>query len=138
MVRNFFRNVAPTYIVGHLGSISPTFYEQLLRPQIPKVQKTQKTWLSFCAFWICAHKSCTLTCEINPSIQKIRLAEKLVHIKSLHSLAKITIRLHFYRCLIDNEFLNCFQNKVDIHVKLNFWNTYINLFITLCFTIKII
>ena len=32
-----------------LGSISPTFYEQLLRTQIPKVQLSCLTWLSFFA-----------------------------------------------------------------------------------------
>jgi len=36
---------------GDLGSISPTFYEQLLRLQIPKEQKSCLTWQSFLRFW---------------------------------------------------------------------------------------
>ncbi len=39
------------------GSISPIFYEQLLRTKIPKAQKTLMTWLSFCSFGICTQKS---------------------------------------------------------------------------------
>ncbi len=39
-----------------LVSISSMFYQQLLRNQIPKVQKSMKTWLSFCTFRICAHQ----------------------------------------------------------------------------------
>ena len=30
-------------VTGKLGSISPTFYEQLLRVQIPKAQKRQSS-----------------------------------------------------------------------------------------------
>ena len=33
------------------GSISPMLYEQLLRLQIPKAQKSCLTWLSFLRFW---------------------------------------------------------------------------------------
>jgi len=39
-----------------LGSISQTFYLQLLRVQIPKAQKVQSSRQSFCAFGICASK----------------------------------------------------------------------------------
>ena len=42
----------------HQGSISPTFYEQLLPTQIPKAQKRQSTQGAFCAFAICRRKSC--------------------------------------------------------------------------------
>ena len=35
----------------HLGSISPTFYEQLLCLQIPKAQKNCSTLQSFLCFW---------------------------------------------------------------------------------------
>ena len=37
------------------GSISPTFYEQLLRLQFPKDSQVKQL---FCAFGICARKSC--------------------------------------------------------------------------------
>jgi len=36
----------------------PTFYEQLLREQIPKVQKDTNGLTVFCAFGICLSKSC--------------------------------------------------------------------------------
>ncbi len=41
----------------HLVSISSTFYEQLLRTQIPKAQKRLSVLHTFCAFGIWAHKS---------------------------------------------------------------------------------
>ena len=41
-----------------LGSISPTFYEQLLSAQIPKVQITQSNQVAFCTFQICKRESC--------------------------------------------------------------------------------
>ena len=44
---------------GGLGSISPTFYEQLLRAQIPKVHKDSQVKQLFCAFGICERKSCS-------------------------------------------------------------------------------
>ena len=40
------------------GSISPTFYEQLLRSQIPKALKRLSTQADFCAFGICGRKRC--------------------------------------------------------------------------------
>ena len=40
-------------------SISTTFYEQLLRVQIPKAQKRQSTQAAFCGFGIWARKSCS-------------------------------------------------------------------------------
>jgi hypothetical protein len=40
-------------------SFSSTFYKQLLLRQIPKAQKRVSTWLSFWAFGICGHKSCS-------------------------------------------------------------------------------
>ncbi len=39
-------------------SISPTFYGQLLRTQIPKAPKIKSSHQSFCAFKICGCKSC--------------------------------------------------------------------------------
>ena len=36
---------------NYLGLISPTFYEQLLRAQIPKAQQSCLTWQSFLRFW---------------------------------------------------------------------------------------
>ena len=39
------------------GSISPTFYEQLLRSQIPIAQKRQSGQAAFCAYGICACNS---------------------------------------------------------------------------------
>ena len=42
----------------NLESISPTFYKQLFRPQIPKAQKRQSSQASFCAFRIWALKNC--------------------------------------------------------------------------------
>jgi len=54
-------------------SISPTFYEQLLCPKItkiPKAQKYSKVVSLFCAFGICACKSCTKNVdEIDPRSQ---------------------------------------------------------------------
>ena len=44
--------------IADQGSISPTFYEQFLRAQIPKAQR-QSSKAAFCAFGICARKSCT-------------------------------------------------------------------------------
>ena len=41
-----------------LGSISPTFYKQLLRTQIPKAQKSASLDCLFGAFGICKRKSC--------------------------------------------------------------------------------
>ena len=40
-------------------SISPTFYEQLLRTQILKAQKDSQVKQLFCAFGIFARKSCS-------------------------------------------------------------------------------
>jgi len=47
------------------GSISPTFYEQLLRAYISKAQKGQSSHQSYSAFGIYARKSCALTCWCN-------------------------------------------------------------------------
>ena len=44
------------------GSISPSFYKQLLRPQISKVQKRQSNQAAFCAFGTCFRKSWEKTC----------------------------------------------------------------------------
>ena len=41
------------------GSISPTFYAQLLCAQIPKAQKDSQVKQDFCTYGICARKSCT-------------------------------------------------------------------------------
>ena len=50
----------------HLGSISPTFYDHLLRAQISKVEKDSDNFTNFfCTFGICAHKSCLWTCWWN-------------------------------------------------------------------------
>jgi len=55
------------------GSISPTFYQQLLLVQIPKAQKDRLLDFIFCAFGICAfgicaRKSCSKNVgEIDPS-----------------------------------------------------------------------
>jgi len=47
-------------LVHHSGSISSTFYKQLLRLQIPNAQKkTVKLAVSFGAFGTYKHKSCT-------------------------------------------------------------------------------
>ncbi len=35
-----------------MGSISSTFYEQLLHAKIPKAKKSLTTWLSFLRFWV--------------------------------------------------------------------------------------
>ena len=45
------RRYDASYWNCHLGSISPTFYEQLLRSQIPKAQKSCLFWLSFFALF---------------------------------------------------------------------------------------
>ena len=44
------------------GSISPTFYEQLLHTKIPKAQKRQSSQASFCTFGIREGNCCVLTC----------------------------------------------------------------------------
>ena len=53
MVRNFTLNISymSNSLLLNLGSISSTFYEQLLRSQIPKAPKSCLTWLSFLRFW---------------------------------------------------------------------------------------
>jgi len=43
--------------IEHLVSISSTFYEQLLRAQIPKVKRRLTLWLSLCTFGIWTQKS---------------------------------------------------------------------------------
>ena len=53
------------------GSISPTFDEHLLRMQIPKAQKDSQA--AFCAFGICALKSCID--EIDPKREKDQIEE---------------------------------------------------------------
>ncbi len=40
-----------TYLLGYLGSILPTFDEQLLRTKIPKVQKDTDDVTVFFGFW---------------------------------------------------------------------------------------
>ena len=45
-------------VFGDQGSISPTFYAQLLRPQISKAPKRRWTQAGFFAFGIFMHKSC--------------------------------------------------------------------------------
>jgi hypothetical protein len=45
--------------VASLGSISPTFYEQLLGPQIPKAQKDSQVLSLLNALSICTQKSCS-------------------------------------------------------------------------------
>ena len=54
-------NGAKTRYLKVLGSISPSFYKQLLRMQIPKAHKRQSIQAFFCAFWTCQLKSCTYT-----------------------------------------------------------------------------
>jgi len=52
----------------HQGSISPTFYSQLLPVQIPKAQKYSQFLSLFCAFGICVSKSFEKNVgEIDPS-----------------------------------------------------------------------
>ena len=55
---NYFGRYDFFFGFGHQRSISPAFYIQLLRMQIPKEQKRQSTEAAFCAFGICAYKSC--------------------------------------------------------------------------------
>ena len=43
---------------GNQGSISPTFYKQLVCSQIPKAKKRQSSQAAFCTFGICLRKSC--------------------------------------------------------------------------------
>ncbi len=57
-------------------SISSMFYEQLLRVQILKAQKDSQVVSPFCAFGICAHKSCSKNVdEIDPPMAKRRPAD---------------------------------------------------------------
>ncbi len=46
--------------INNLWSITSTFYNQLLRTQIPKAQKRLTTKQSFCAFGIRSCKTCSL------------------------------------------------------------------------------
>jgi len=51
------RSTCQTYFSNVLlGSISPTFYEQLWSLQIPKAQKYSQAVSLFCAFMICGRK----------------------------------------------------------------------------------
>jgi len=54
-----------------LGSISSMFYEQLLCKQIQKFQKDWQLDCLFCAFGICACKSCNRTLmKLTPAVVK--------------------------------------------------------------------
>ena len=74
-----------------LGSISPTFYEQLLHVQSPKAQKRRSTQAAFCAFGICMHKKlCVNTLmKLTPGLfyrQSLSLPQKkaiLAHVEQL-------------------------------------------------------
>ena len=52
--------------IRDLGSISPTFYKQLLRTQIPKAQKSCLTWLSFFALLgsACVKAACRMLVKL--------------------------------------------------------------------------
>jgi len=73
----------PSILRSHLGSISPTFYAQLLHAQIPKVQKDIEILTEFLCFLDLSTLKLRIKCWWNWSVVGVKIAATLnIHVES--------------------------------------------------------